>query len=231
MQTLIAQSITCHEHGISSGLFKVSCLQNLPQPAVPPGPSKQVALWWGWKTQGDTRVAYNIIGPSLHFDHTSPYITCNQIMNFILIGDLVMSPKLFVLTGHPSSSNLCNFAPSVRKLVWCKRPWSTISQIQFGNLCNCIWHDFNKAFYSFTHETASNCFPHSLSYWEIQTFFSIFLWISSPSSNWTRHLPSEVVQHRVICRWNSIRCEVRCAINIAHHYGSVGVNLYCTKQY
>lgn len=33
---------------------------------------KQVALWWGWKTQGDTRVAYNIIGPSLHFDHTSP---------------------------------------------------------------------------------------------------------------------------------------------------------------
>lgn len=36
MQTLIAQSITCYEHGISSGLFKVSCFQNLPQPAVPP---------------------------------------------------------------------------------------------------------------------------------------------------------------------------------------------------
>lgn len=37
MQTLIAEYITCYEHGISSGLFKVSCFQNLPQPAVPPG--------------------------------------------------------------------------------------------------------------------------------------------------------------------------------------------------
>ena len=220
MQTLIAQSITCHEHGISSGLFKVSCLQNLPQPAVPP------------QTQQTGGSMVRLEDPGGYKSCIQYHRTKSPFRSYITIPDILLCHPNFSFSLGIPAVRTC--ATSHHQYAsWCdanvpEAPSAKSSLATYATLFDMI---STKRFTALPIKLLPIA---SLIVFHIGRFRPSSA--SSSGSALHHQIEHAICLRRlcnidVFCRWNSIRCEVRCAINIAHHYGSVGVNLYCTKQY